>query len=148
MPGWLSQIRRSHGRSCLHRTELELTTRVGKAYAIGEVITATYFYPRGQPRGPEQCLRGQADNRRSRWDARREESCTAAPERGRVDGMGASVGSESDSWSGYGLADKGQTPATCANIGLHNLYPGEIDFVISGPNRGYPRIRSDAAGGC
>ncbi|KAI0094916.1 survival protein sure-like phosphatase/nucleotidase [Irpex rosettiformis] len=28
------------------------------------------------------------------------------------------------------------TPATCANIGLHNLYPGEIDLVISGPNLG------------
>ncbi|KAI0348031.1 sure-like protein [Trametopsis cervina] len=28
------------------------------------------------------------------------------------------------------------TPATCANIALHNLYPGEIDLVISGPNLG------------
>lgn len=28
------------------------------------------------------------------------------------------------------------TPATCANIGLHNLYPGEIDLVLSGPNHG------------
>ncbi|KAF8599135.1 sure-like protein [Ceratobasidium sp. AG-I] len=28
------------------------------------------------------------------------------------------------------------TPATCTNIGLHNLYPGEIDLVISGPNFG------------
>ncbi|KZO90315.1 sure-like protein [Calocera viscosa TUFC12733] len=28
------------------------------------------------------------------------------------------------------------TPATCANIALHNLYPGEIDLVISGPNFG------------
>ncbi|KAJ7254088.1 sure-like protein [Mycena haematopus] len=27
------------------------------------------------------------------------------------------------------------TPATCANVGLHNLYPG-IDLVISGPNLG------------
>lgn len=27
------------------------------------------------------------------------------------------------------------TPATCANIALHNLYPGQIDLVISGPNR-------------
>lgn len=30
-----------------------------------------------------------------------------------------------------------QTPATCTNIALHNLYPGEIDLVISGPNREY-----------
>jgi 5'/3'-nucleotidase SurE len=29
-----------------------------------------------------------------------------------------------------------QTPATCSNIGLHNLYPGEIDLVVSGPNNG------------
>ncbi|KIJ22236.1 glycoside hydrolase family 16 protein [Paxillus involutus ATCC 200175] len=28
------------------------------------------------------------------------------------------------------------TPATCANVALHNLYPGEIDLVISGPNFG------------
>ncbi|KAJ7293600.1 sure-like protein [Mycena rebaudengoi] len=28
------------------------------------------------------------------------------------------------------------TPATCSNVGLHNLYPGEIDLVISGPNLG------------
>ncbi|CAE7125769.1 unnamed protein product [Rhizoctonia solani] len=28
------------------------------------------------------------------------------------------------------------TPATCANIALHNLYPGEIDLVVSGPNFG------------
>ncbi|EIW86685.1 sure-like protein [Coniophora puteana RWD-64-598 SS2] len=28
------------------------------------------------------------------------------------------------------------TPATCANIALHNLYPGQIDLVISGPNFG------------
>jgi len=29
-----------------------------------------------------------------------------------------------------------QTPASCANIALHNLYPGEIDLVLSGPNLG------------
>ncbi|KAF8598938.1 sure-like protein, partial [Ceratobasidium sp. AG-I] len=28
------------------------------------------------------------------------------------------------------------TPATCTNIALHNLYPGEIDLVVSGPNLG------------
>ncbi|KAF8707712.1 Sure-like protein, partial [Rhizoctonia solani] len=28
------------------------------------------------------------------------------------------------------------TPATCTNIALHNLYPGEIDLVVSGPNFG------------
>lgn len=28
-----------------------------------------------------------------------------------------------------------QTPASCSNIALHNIYPGEIDLVISGPNR-------------
>ncbi|KAI0307830.1 sure-like protein [Multifurca ochricompacta] len=28
------------------------------------------------------------------------------------------------------------TPATCANIALHNLYPGEIDLLLSGPNFG------------
>ncbi|KAI6027566.1 sure-like protein [Pisolithus microcarpus] len=28
------------------------------------------------------------------------------------------------------------TPASCTNISLHNLYPGEIDLVISGPNFG------------
>ncbi|KAI0043200.1 sure-like protein [Auriscalpium vulgare] len=28
------------------------------------------------------------------------------------------------------------TPATCANIGLHNLYHGDIDLLLSGPNLG------------
>ncbi|PSS37717.1 hypothetical protein PHLCEN_2v410 [Hermanssonia centrifuga] len=28
------------------------------------------------------------------------------------------------------------TPATCSNIAIHNLYPGEIDLLISGPNLG------------
>lgn len=28
------------------------------------------------------------------------------------------------------------TPATCSNIALHNLYPGEITLVVSGPNYG------------
>jgi len=28
------------------------------------------------------------------------------------------------------------TPASCANIALHNLYPGEIDLLLSGPNLG------------
>ncbi|KAF9056188.1 survival protein sure-like phosphatase/nucleotidase [Panaeolus papilionaceus] len=28
------------------------------------------------------------------------------------------------------------TPATCANVALHNLYPGKFDLVISGPNLG------------
>ncbi|KAJ7169877.1 survival protein sure-like phosphatase/nucleotidase [Mycena filopes] len=28
------------------------------------------------------------------------------------------------------------TPATCANVGLHNLYPGEIELVLSGPKPG------------
>ncbi|KAG9001927.1 hypothetical protein FRB94_000689 [Tulasnella sp. JGI-2019a] len=28
------------------------------------------------------------------------------------------------------------TPATCVNIAIHNIYPGEIDLVISGPNFG------------
>jgi len=28
------------------------------------------------------------------------------------------------------------TPASCSNIALHNLFPGEIDLVISGPNFG------------
>ncbi|KAG8852049.1 hypothetical protein FRB96_008967 [Tulasnella sp. 330] len=28
------------------------------------------------------------------------------------------------------------TPATCVNIAVHNMYPGEIDLVLSGPNFG------------
>ncbi|KAJ7706154.1 survival protein sure-like phosphatase/nucleotidase [Mycena rosella] len=28
------------------------------------------------------------------------------------------------------------TPATCANVALHNIFPGQIDLVISGPNLG------------
>ncbi|KAE9411130.1 sure-like protein [Gymnopus androsaceus JB14] len=28
------------------------------------------------------------------------------------------------------------TPATCANIAIHNIHPNEIDLVVSGPNLG------------
>ncbi|TFY71797.1 hypothetical protein EVG20_g1208 [Dentipellis fragilis] len=34
------------------------------------------------------------------------------------------------------LTDRSQTPATCTNVALHNLYPGQIDLVLSGPNLG------------
>jgi tubulin---tyrosine ligase len=34
------------------------------------------------------------------------------------------------------LTSRLQTPATCTNISLHNLYKGEIDLVLSGPNYG------------
>ncbi|KAK9895829.1 sure-like protein [Cystobasidium minutum MCA 4210] len=42
---------------------------------------------------------------------------------------------------GQGTTDKpwvllDGTPATCSNIALHNLYPGEIKLVVSGPNYG------------
>lgn len=30
----------------------------------------------------------------------------------------------------------GGTPSTCSNIALHNLYPGQVDLVLSGPNYG------------
>lgn len=36
----------------------------------------------------------------------------------------------------FTIAPETQTPATCTNIALHNLYPGEIDLVVSGPNFG------------
>ncbi|WVQ82228.1 5'/3'-nucleotidase SurE [Cryptococcus sp. DSM 104549] len=76
---------------------------VGKAYAINDIITASYFYPL-EPDG----LTGEV---------------TDEP-RPLKEG-------ETMEWvllSG--------TPASCANIGLHILYPGEIDLVISGPNYG------------
>ncbi|KZS92965.1 sure-like protein [Sistotremastrum niveocremeum HHB9708] len=38
---------------------------------------------------------------------------------------------ESEEWI---LLDS--TPATCVNIALYNLFPGEIDLVVSGPNLG------------
>ncbi|WRT66223.1 5'/3'-nucleotidase SurE [Kwoniella shivajii] len=76
---------------------------VGKAYAISDVITASYFYPL-EPEG----LTGEI-------------TATARPLK---DG-------ETMEW----ILLSG-TPATCTNIALHNLYPGEIDLVVSGPNHG------------
>ncbi|WWC61725.1 5'/3'-nucleotidase SurE [Kwoniella dejecticola CBS 10117] len=76
---------------------------VGKAYAISDVISASYFYPL-EPEG----LTGEVTTR----------------PRPLKEG-------ETMEWvllSG--------TPATCTNIALHNLYPGEIDLVVSGPNHG------------
>ncbi|OCF60428.1 5'/3'-nucleotidase SurE [Kwoniella mangroviensis CBS 10435] len=76
---------------------------VGKAYAISDVISASYFYPL-EPEG----LTG---------------DITTTP-RSLKEG-------ETMEW----ILLSG-TPATCTNIALHNLYPGEIDLVISGPNHG------------
>ncbi|WWD17425.1 5'/3'-nucleotidase SurE [Kwoniella shandongensis] len=76
---------------------------VGKAYAISDVIAASYFYPL-EPDG----LNGEI-------------TTTARPLR------------EGETMEWIMLSG---TPATCTNIALHNLYPGEIDLVISGPNHG------------
>ncbi|WWC70352.1 5'/3'-nucleotidase SurE [Kwoniella pini CBS 10737] len=76
---------------------------VGKAYAISDVISASYFYPL-EPEG----LTGEITNK----------------SRPLKDG-------ETMEW----ILLSG-TPATCTNIALHNLYPGEIDLVVSGPNHG------------
>ena len=37
-----------------------------------------------------------------------------------------------------------QTPATCANVALHNLYPGQIDLVVSLETNLYSRSHSFA----
>ncbi|OCF36724.1 5'/3'-nucleotidase SurE [Kwoniella heveanensis CBS 569] len=76
---------------------------VGKAYAISDVITASYFYPL-EPDG----LKGEI-------------TTTPRPLK------------EGETMEWVLLSS---TPASCTNIALHNLYPGEIDLVISGPNHG------------
>ncbi|KAK8864278.1 5'/3'-nucleotidase SurE [Kwoniella newhampshirensis] len=76
---------------------------VGKAYAISDVISASYFYPL-DPDG----LTGDI-------------TTTPRPLK------------EGETMEWIMLSG---TPATCTNIALHNLYPGEIDLVISGPNHG------------
>ncbi|KIJ68427.1 hypothetical protein HYDPIDRAFT_173154 [Hydnomerulius pinastri MD-312] len=79
---------------------------IGKAYHITEITRGRYFYPRGP--GEEDGVQGE----------------TSDVPRGTKD-------NEVAEWI---LLDG--TPATCANVALHNLYPGEIDLVISGPNFG------------
>ncbi|WWC89478.1 5'/3'-nucleotidase SurE [Kwoniella dendrophila CBS 6074] len=76
---------------------------VGKAYAISDVISASYFYPL-EPDG----LTGDITTK-------------SRPLR------------EGETMEWMLLSG---TPATCTNIALHNLYPGEIDLVVSGPNHG------------
>ncbi|WVQ82229.1 5'/3'-nucleotidase SurE [Cryptococcus sp. DSM 104549] len=76
---------------------------VGKAYAISDIITASYFYPL-EPDG----LTGDI-------------STTRRPMK------------EGETMEWVLLSG---TPASCANIALHNIYPGEIDLVVSGPNHG------------
>nr|ODN82625.1 5'/3'-nucleotidase SurE [Cryptococcus depauperatus CBS 7841] len=76
---------------------------VGKAYAISDIITTSYFYPL-EPDG----LKGDI-------------SVSPRPLK------------EGETMEWILLSG---TPASCANIALHNLYPGEIDLVVSGPNHG------------
>ncbi|TYJ57020.1 5'/3'-nucleotidase SurE [Cryptococcus floricola] len=76
---------------------------VGKAYAISDVIAASYFYPL-EPDG----LHGDITTERRPLK-------------------------EGETMEWVLLSG---TPATCANVALHNIYPGEIDLVVSGPNHG------------
>ncbi|KAF9505013.1 hypothetical protein BS47DRAFT_1368373 [Hydnum rufescens UP504] len=77
-----------------------------KAFHIKEKITGRYYYPRQHPS-----------------DLKPETSHVSRPLKE----------GELGQWI---LLDGASTPATCANIGLHNLYPREIDLVVSGPNFG------------
>lgn len=59
------------------------------------------------------------------------------PQTRRVHGMGPPLRRESPPLTApTAHPPRAQTPSSCANIALHNLYPGEIDLVISGPNHG------------
>ncbi|KZT52837.1 sure-like protein [Calocera cornea HHB12733] len=92
---------------------------IGKAYVIKDVIKGKYYYPRE----PGTSVRSSDATFRLTviTDGMGEHSDASRPLK---DG-------EVAEWI---LLEA--TPATCANIALHNLYPGEIDLVISGPNFG------------
>ncbi|KAF7347813.1 Sure-like protein [Mycena venus] len=83
---------------------------IGKAFHITEITKGRYFYPTGP-----------VSNINIPDGLTGETSETSRPLK---DG-------EVAEWI---LLDG--TPATCANVALHNIYPGEIDLVISGPNHG------------
>ncbi|KNZ79564.1 TTL domain-containing protein, partial [Termitomyces sp. J132] len=82
---------------------------IGKAYHIKEIAQGSYFYPKEDGTG--------------------EISTISRP---------LEIG-EIAEWillNGGPSLIINQTPATCANVALHNLFPGEIDLIVSGPNLG------------
>ncbi|KXN90003.1 putative tubulin--tyrosine ligase PBY1 [Leucoagaricus sp. SymC.cos] len=81
----------------------------GKAYHIKDITKGSYFYPQKNGQGET------ADTSRPLKDEE----------------LVGPISSQHAEWI---LLDG--TPATCANIALHNLWPGQIDLVISGPNLG------------
>jgi len=90
----------------------------GKAYAIADVCTGEYYY-RASPvsaRWSDLAARLPDGLQGERSHQRRE----LRPEDGEA----------------HEMVLLNSTPATCTSIGLHNLYPGEIDLVITGPNVG------------
>ncbi|KAI0651833.1 sure-like protein [Trametes meyenii] len=94
---------------------------IGKAYHIKDIIAGRYYYPQEPGMLSPRCTGSYPQ--------------FAACE----DGLGE-VSEESRPLKEGEVAEwilLDGTPATCANIGLHNLYHGEIDLLqISGPNLG------------
>ncbi|KAJ4486162.1 survival protein sure-like phosphatase/nucleotidase [Lentinula aciculospora] len=90
---------------------------IGKAYQIKEITKGSYFYPTN----PSTSLDNVSMYIDNRVGGEGETSPVSRPLKE----------NEMAEWI---LLDA--TPATCANIGIHNIYPNEIDLVISGPNLG------------
>ncbi|KAG1757547.1 sure-like protein, partial [Suillus lakei] len=83
---------------------------IGKAFHITEITKGRYYYPK-EPNGMGEvssASRPLNEGEIAEWVL--------------LDGLMV-----------YALR---RPPATCTNIALHNLYPGTIDLVISGPNLG------------
>ncbi|KAJ3894945.1 survival protein sure-like phosphatase/nucleotidase [Lentinula edodes] len=94
---------------------------IGKAYQIKEITKGSYFYPTNPGLYPLIHIQPYVLTLNYNTDGEGEISSVSRPLKE----------NEVAEWI---LLDA--TPATCANIGIHNIYPNEIDLVVSGPNLG------------
>ncbi|KAG6885277.1 hypothetical protein C0993_003708 [Termitomyces sp. T159_Od127] len=94
---------------------------IGKAYHIKEITKGAYYYPNGDGTGeistiPRPLKNGEIVHIRPAQLIYSDLIMICRP--------------SGSSWT------VDQTPATCVNVALHNIFPDKIDLVVSGPNLG------------
>lgn len=105
---------------------------IGKAHMIGQDVTASYIYVQ-----PEQDREQDNSNYVGPFDvslAHEQHGGVAAP--GPETNIVVPANSTTTADNEWVLLDA--TPASCANIGIHHLFPTKppVDLVVSGPNFG------------
>jgi hypothetical protein len=109
-----------------------LTAETGKAYQIKDILRGRFYYPRDPGEIYRACGRGAKIQLYASDGLGESSDSPRALKEGEIGEWilldGVSPGSRSS--SAPSKNDNRQTPASCSNVALHNLYPGEIDLLV------------------